>query len=75
MIAAHPVLGLQMADDWLDRGAAFHLAADPSGDAAHLAGDPDAEFVLMVVAAIALVDRDTAGLDPGQLNEFGKPRP
>jgi hypothetical protein len=28
VIAVQSVLGLQMADDRLDRGAAFHLAAD-----------------------------------------------
>jgi hypothetical protein len=27
-----------MADDRLDRGAPFHLAANRAGDAAHLAG-------------------------------------
>jgi len=39
------VLGLEMANDGLDGGAAFHLAADRSGDRADLAGDPDPEPV------------------------------
>lgn len=43
--------------------------------AAHLANDPDPEFVPMVVAAIAFVDIDAAGLDPAQLFEFGNHRP
>ena len=37
IIAPHPVLGLDMAYDRLDRGAAAHLAADRGGDAAYLA--------------------------------------
>jgi hypothetical protein len=64
VIAVHPVLGLHVPDDRLDRGAAFHFAADRLGHTAHLAGDPDAEFLLMVVATIAFVDVDAAGLDP-----------
>jgi hypothetical protein len=31
------VLGLEMADDRLDGGSAFHLAADGGGDPADLA--------------------------------------
>jgi hypothetical protein len=31
IIAAHSVLGFEVADDRLDRGAALHLAADRSG--------------------------------------------
>ena len=53
IIAAEAVLGLEMADDRLDGGAAFHLAADRLGDTANLAADPDPELVRMVVAAIA----------------------
>jgi hypothetical protein len=45
VIASHSVLGLQMANDRLDRGAELHLAADRAGHPPHLAGDPDAEFV------------------------------
>jgi hypothetical protein len=33
IVAVHAVLGLDMADDRLHRGAALHLAADGSGDA------------------------------------------
>ena len=62
MIAAHPVLGLHVPNDRLDGGAAAHLAADWGGDAAHLATDPDAELLGVVVAAIAFVDVDAAGL-------------
>src|SRR5205823_14759127 len=65
------VLGLGVADDRLDRGAAFHLAADRAGHPARLAGDPHPELLFVVVAAIALVDVDAAGLDPGQLFEVG----
>src|SRR5260221_3328343 len=56
-----------MADDRLDGGSALHLAADRLGDAADLAADPDPELVRMVMAAIALVDVDAAGLRPGQV--------
>ena len=51
IIAAHAVLGFEMADNRFDRGAALHLAADRTGHPPHLTGDPDAEFVRMVVAA------------------------
>jgi hypothetical protein len=64
IIAAHPVLGLDVPNDRLDSDAATHLAADRGGDAAHLAADPDAEFLGMVMTAIAFVDVDAAGLDP-----------
>src|SRR5690242_17288147 len=47
-----------MADDRLDRGAAFHLAADRFGDAAYLAADPHAELLFVIVAAIPLIDMD-----------------
>ena len=53
IIAAHAVLGLEMADDRLDGGSAAHLAPDGSSDPADLPGDPDPELVGMVVAAIA----------------------
>ena len=64
-----------MADDGLDGGAALHLAPDGGGDAADLAADPDPELVRMVVAAIALVDMDAAGLDAGELLEVGDDGP
>src|SRR5438445_13001230 len=66
VIAAHAVLGLGVADDRLDRGAPLHLAADRFGDPANLAADPDGELLFVIVAAVALVDMDAAGLDPGQ---------
>ena len=75
VIAAHAVLGLEMADDGLDGGASLHLAADGGGDAADLAGDPDPELVWVVVAAIALVDMDAAGLDAGKRLEPGEDGP
>jgi hypothetical protein len=63
VIAIHPMLGLRVANDWLDRSAATHLAADRGGDAAHLAADPDAEFLGVVVAAIAFVDPASVTVD------------
>src|SRR5215831_12277737 len=60
VIAAHAVLGLEVADHRLDGGAAPHLAAHGLGDAAHLAGDPDLEAVGIVMATVALVDVDAA---------------
>src|SRR5262249_5754771 len=54
----------------LDRGAAFHLAADRSGDAAYLAADPDAELLFVIMATIALVDMDAARGDPGLPLQF-----
>src|SRR5215831_5215211 len=70
MIAAHTVLGLHVADDRLDRGTTFHLAADRSGDAAYLAADPDAELLFVIMATIALVDMDAARGDPGLPLQF-----
>src|ERR1700726_4286493 len=64
-----------MADDRLDCGAPFHLAADRSGDPAHLAADPDPELLFVIVAAVAFVDMDAAGFDPGLLLQFGDDRP
>ena len=48
IIAAHAVLGLEMADDRLDSGAALHLSANGSGDAASLATNPDPYLVWML---------------------------
>jgi len=59
----HAVLGLGVADDRLDGGAAFHLAADRAGHPEHLAGDPDPELPFVIIAAVALVDVDATGLD------------
>ena len=41
IIAAHAVLGLEMADDRLDGGSATHLAPEGCSDPADLPGDPD----------------------------------
>ena len=54
VVATHAVLGLEVTDNRLDRGAALHLAADGLGDAADLAGDPGPESVGIVVAAAAM---------------------
>jgi hypothetical protein len=69
------VLGLDVADDRLDRGSPLHLTADRGGDTLRLAGDPDPELLLVIVAAITLVDMDAAGFDPGQCFQFGDDRP
>src|SRR4051794_1784169 len=68
------MLGLEMADDRLDGGSALHLAANGLGDAADLAADPDPELVRVVVAAIAPVDVNAAGLDARQLLDRGDDR-
>src|SRR2546423_15335115 len=63
IIAAHAVLGLGMADDRFDGGAAPHLATDRFRDPAHLAADPHPELLFVIVTAVPLVDMDAAGLD------------
>ena len=75
VVAAHPVLGLHVADNRLDRGEAPHLASDRRDDAAHLVADPDAELLRVIAAAIGLIDVDAAGLDPGQRLRLGDDRP
>jgi hypothetical protein len=60
---------LYVSNDRHDRGAAAHLASDRGSDTAHSTTDPDAEFLRVVVAAIAFADVDTAGLDPGHLGD------
>ena len=75
VIAAHPVLGLEVPNDRLDRGAAAHLAADRRDDAAYLAADPDAELLSVVVAAIAFVDVNATGFHPVQRFQLGDHRP
>ena len=74
VVAVHAVLGLDVADHRLDRGAALHLPADGLGDPARLAGDPDPEFVRIGVPAIALVHVDAAHLDAGQFLHIGDGR-
>jgi len=64
-----------MADNRLDGGAALDLTTDLGGHAACLAGNPDPELLFVIVAAIALVDMDATGLDPGQLLQLGDDRP
>ena len=74
IIAVHPMLRLHVPDDRLDRGASFHFVADRPGHAAHLPGDPGAEFLFVVVAAIAFVHMDATGLDPSQRLQLGDDR-
>jgi hypothetical protein len=61
VVSAHEVLGLGVANDRFDRGAAAEFAFDGLGDAASLAGDIDLELVVGrgVVAAITAVGDDT----------------
>src|SRR5213595_2306813 len=66
---------LGMADDWFDGGSPPHLAANGFGDAPNLAADPDAELLLVIMAAITLVDMDAAGLNAGLLLQLGDDRP
>ena len=74
-IAVHAVLGLEVTDHRLDRGAALHLTADGLGDRTNLARDPDPEAVGIGVAAVAFVDMDALDLDAGQLLQIGDDRP
>jgi hypothetical protein len=55
IVAAHSVLLLGVADDWLDGGAAFHLSFDGRRHAPLLPGRVDFELILgrRIVAAIA----------------------
>jgi hypothetical protein len=69
------MVAFDVADDRLNSGSPFHLAAYRSGDASYLARDPDLELVGMVVAAIALVDVDTGDLDAGELLGVGDDGP
>jgi hypothetical protein len=58
IISGHAVLGFDVADDGLNGGTPFHLAADRGSDATGRAGNQHAELLLAIVAAIALVDMD-----------------
>ena len=60
IVAAHAVLGFEMADDRLDGGPAAQLAFDLGCHAPFLAGDEDPELVIgrRVVAAVSLVGED-----------------
>jgi hypothetical protein len=59
------VISLEMTNHRLYGCAAAPLAMDRFSDAAYLTGDPNAKAVWMAVAAITLVDMDTANLDTG----------
>src|SRR5262245_13615943 len=71
VVAAHPVILLDVPDDELDGCTTAHLAADGLGYAPDLAGDPDLEAVRMVVTAIAFVSVDTASRNACELFEIG----
>jgi len=71
MVAAHPVVVLEMADHRLNSGAAARLAADGFGDPADLAADPDLEPIGIVVAAISLVAVDATHRDTGEGLKIG----
>ena len=60
MIAAHAVLGLEVADNRFDGGAPSHLPFDLRRDAALLACSEDLELVFgrRIVAAIAGIGED-----------------
>ena len=60
VVSAHAVLGLGVANDRFDRGAATQFAFDGLGDAASLAGDINLELMTRrgVVTAIAAVGDD-----------------
>jgi hypothetical protein len=68
-VIGHPVLGLEVANDRLGHGAAPHLTADGAVTWRAWPLIQTAELLGVVVAAIAFVDVDAAGLDPGR----GKP--
>lgn len=61
VVAAHPMLGLDVADDGLDGGAAAHLARDGRDDAAFLALMNTCGSAVRM-AAIARVGEDAADL-------------
>jgi hypothetical protein len=75
VVPVHSVLVLDMADDWLDGGASFHLAFDLRGDSALLASGEDMEPVggRGVVALVAGVGQDA--LDAGAGQGFDGKRP
>lgn len=60
IVAAHAVLGLEMADDGFDGGPAAQFALDLGRHPSLLAGDEDPELVIgrRVVAAVSLVGED-----------------
>ena len=60
IIAAHAVLGLEMADDRLNGGPAAQFALDLGRHTSLLAGDEDPELVIggRIVAAVSFVGED-----------------
>src|SRR5205085_3701652 len=60
IVAAHAVLGLEMANDGLDGGPAAEFAFDGGRHPSLLAGDEDSELVVRcrIVAAVSLVGED-----------------
>src|SRR3981081_1499310 len=60
IVAAHAMLGFEMADDGLDSGPAAQFALDPGRHPSLLAGEEDPELVIRrrVVAAVSLVSED-----------------
>ena len=60
IVAAHAVLGFEMADDGLDGGSTAQFALDPGCHPSLLAGDEDPELVIgrSVVATVSLVRED-----------------
>jgi hypothetical protein len=66
VLAPYVVLGLEMADQRLDGGASFHRALTAVTRRAW-PENPDPELLRVVMATIALVDMDAAGLHTGRL--------
>src|SRR6266545_6799284 len=71
VIAAHPVIILDVPDDGFDGSTTAHLAANGLGDAPDLAADPDLEAVRIVVTAISLVAVDALDRNACELFEIG----
>jgi hypothetical protein len=79
IVAAHAVLGLEMADDGLDGGPAAEFALDPGRHPSLLAGDEDPELVIgrRVVAAVSLVGDDARAGVAGErlyVRDYGRQR-
>ena len=52
VIAVHPMLRLQMADDGLDRRSSFHLSLYGGRRSSELASDADPELLRVAVAFV-----------------------
>ena len=65
-VPVHAVVGLAMADDRLDAGAAFELPSDGGGDASLLARgvDPELVFCRGVVAPVSGIGEDAGQAAP-----------